>query len=541
MTDSAVRSTLRARLVPLAALTIGLFLVGCADSLSGVRESSVSPNILGGSLTPAGPGRYVVMLTPGTSLSEEVLEAAGGRVVDVNTTIGAVEVEVTDPSVLVGAPGVQSVGRSLEFTLDSELGDPVTSHPDPSQEPAGTDASTAAWFSSGVQWDMAAIGLSGSVWRNSSGGAGARACIIDSGIDPQHQELAGKVVADTSFVTTTTIESPAALDSSGHGTHVAGTVAGKGIVAGGVAPDASLMTAKVFAETGGTPVLRVTNALVWCADRGAHVINMSLGGIRYFAPGTNALALSDVAAYAAAVRYATDAGSVVVVAAGNSNLRLQSGTGTSQQLTVPAQVPGTIIVGATGPLSRTGRWTVGGSLQTLPFAAPTWNPLDAQQVWQGVNGRAFYSNFGTQVTVFAPGGRGGVPMGYRNRIVTDAAGTRVQQTGGSNDNIWSACSRFSNFGGSLNVSGGPGVSAACRTAPSSDRYAALAGTSMAAPHVAGLAAILYAELGGLRSPENRARVESCIRFTTDNIGPVTTFGGGRVNVPRAIACIRGEA
>jgi hypothetical protein len=61
---------------------------------------------------------------------------------------------------------------------------------------------------------------------------------------------------------------------------------------------------------------------------------------------------------------------------------------------------------------------------------------------------------------------------------------------------------------------------------------------MAAPHVAGMAALLYSELDGVRSAENRAKVESCIRSTTDNIGPASTFGGGRVNVPRAIACIR---
>jgi subtilisin family serine protease len=133
-----------------------------------------------------------------------------------------------------------------------------------------------------------------------------------------------------------------------------------------------------------------------------------------------------------------------------------------------------------------------------------------------------------------------VPAGYRNRLVTDLSGTRVQQVGDVKDNIFAACSRLTTYTSYVNSNGAPsGGTATCRANPGTDRYAAIAGTSMAAPHVAGMAAMLYAELDGVRSTENRARVENCIRSTTDNVGPSTTFGGGRVNVPRALACIRG--
>lgn len=529
MSRLPVRQALAAVRTPLL-VGNALLLAACADRLP--TASRASQELGAVPSTIAGPGRYIVGLAEGAELSAEVLAAAGGRIIDRNDAIHAVEVDVTDPSALTGA-GIEYVGRSFEFTLDAQAGTGAAA----AVTPAGTDASTAPWYASGVQWDMRAIGLTSAVWQGSRGGAGTRVCVIDSGIDSQHQELSGKVVAEESFVTTATVASPAPLDSNGHGTHVASTVAGRGVVAGGVAPDASLMTAKVFAATGGTPNMRVLNAITWCADNGAHVINMSLGGIRYFGAGTVVLDLPDIASYAAAVNYATSRGVVVVVAAGNSNIRLQNGEN-ARQWTTPAQLPGTIIVGATGPLSRTGRWMDDGQVVTMPYNVPAWNPFDPDQVWQGVDGKAFYSNWGENVHVFAPGGRGGVPLGYRNRLVADLSGTRVQQTGSLYDNIFAACSRWATYTGYLNANGAPTGAAQCRTNPSADRYASLAGTSMAAPHVAGMAALLYSELDGVRSAENRAKVESCIRSTTDNIGPASTFGGGRVNVPRAIACIR---
>jgi hypothetical protein len=56
-----------------------------------------------------------------------------------------------------------------------------------------------------------------------------------------------------------------------------------------------------------------------------------------------------------------------------------------------------------------------------------------------------------------------------------------------------------------------------------------------------MAALLYAELGGVRTAGNRARVEACIRSTTDNIGDPSIYGGGRVNVHSAIDAIRSGA
>jgi hypothetical protein len=61
---------------------------------------------------------------------------------------------------------------------------------------------------------------------------------------------------------------------------------------------------------------------------------------------------------------------------------------------------------------------------------------------------------------------------------------------------------------------------------------------MAAPHVAGMAAVLRAEIGGQRSAAVATRIEGCIKQSTDVIGPSTTFGAGRVNVIAAVNRLR---
>jgi subtilisin family serine protease len=530
----------RSSVLPLAALVPLATLVACADPVSTAGRPGDASLMTWGRRTPATAlpaGRYLIGLAPDAALDSDVLAAAGAQVTWENETLDLVEVDAEHPGLLRSAAGVRFLEPSFEFALEAEQGDgelPAAEEA-PSDTPAPNAPSAAPWYANGVQWNMRSA-RADAVWPVTRRGLGARVCIVDSGIDDTHQELTGKVVADTSFVPGT---SPAPLDSNGHGTHLAGTVTANGVVTAGFAPDASLMAAKVFAATGATSVTRVVNALQWCADNGAHVINMSLGGVTFYPP-TPLTSEPSYSAFATAVQYATTRGAVVVVSAGNSNIRLNN----PSVLITPAQVPGTIIVGATGPLSRVGVWTVGGAQRTLPLTPTSspvsWNPFDPEQVWHGPDGKAFYSNWGEGVHVFAPGGRGGVPAGYVNRIVADESGTRQQQTGSALDNIAAACSRWSNYAAYSNNGGNPTpVAATCRAQNGNDRYAIIAGTSMAAPHVAGLAALLYGELDGVRSAENRALVERCIRTGTDDIGPSTTFGGGRINAEKALACVRG--
>ena len=142
-------------------------------------------------------------------------------------------------------------------------------------------------------------------------GDGVGICVIDTGIDPTHEQLAGRVVGWRDWVGGRTTP----YDDHGHGTHVAGIAAGDGSGSsvagqyGGVARAASLIGAKVLDSSGSGSDANVAAAIEWCAGRSdVRVISMSLGS-----PGADG---SDIGSQMA--NAAVAAGKVVVVAAGNS-------------------------------------------------------------------------------------------------------------------------------------------------------------------------------------------------------------------------------
>ncbi|MFL2496651.1 MAG: S8 family serine peptidase [Parasynechococcus sp.] len=147
------------------------------------------------------------------------------------------------------------------------------------------------------------------VWNGGSGfagatGSGTTIAVIDTGVDLDHPEFLGRIVAGYDFVDDDSI----ADDGNGHGTHVAGTIAGANDGTGitGVAYDAAIMPLRVLGNDGYGWTSDIISAVRWAADNGAHVINLSLGGSGY------SQAMAD------AISYASGRGSVVVMAAGNS-------------------------------------------------------------------------------------------------------------------------------------------------------------------------------------------------------------------------------
>ncbi|EBA10915.1 S8 family peptidase [Roseobacter sp. CCS2] len=146
-------------------------------------------------------------------------------------------------------------------------------------------------------------------WRYSTG-AGVRVAIVDTGIAPRHPDL--RVYGGASFVPG--VRSWA--DDQGHGTHVAGTVAGlannRGVV--GVAPHARLYAVKVLNSRGSGRLSWIINGLIWCYRTNMHVANLSLGSR---ANTHNPRVYS--AAYERAGRLLRRKGILAVAAAGNSN------------------------------------------------------------------------------------------------------------------------------------------------------------------------------------------------------------------------------
>jgi len=144
------------------------------------------------------------------------------------------------------------------------------------------------------------------VWERGFTGKGVKVAVVDTGIDPQHPDFAGRILAFTSFV------GGNGEDDHGHGTHVAGIIAGSGEASGGkyrgVAPEALILSAKVLKADGSGMMSDVMAGIEWAVEQGAKIINLSLGSPGP-CDGTDALSVMCDAA--------VKAGVVVCAAAGN--------------------------------------------------------------------------------------------------------------------------------------------------------------------------------------------------------------------------------
>ncbi|WP_229076377.1 S8 family serine peptidase [Actinoplanes sp. DH11] len=112
-------------------------------------------------------------------------------------------------------------------------------------------------------------------YRAGYDGTGVTVAVLDSGIDQNHPDFAGKIVEAQNFTTAESVD-----DIFGHGTHVASIIAGSGAASGGkyagVAPGAKLLVGKVC-EAGWCEESSILAGMIWAAER-SPVINLSLGG-----------------------------------------------------------------------------------------------------------------------------------------------------------------------------------------------------------------------------------------------------------------------
>ncbi|OGG02131.1 hypothetical protein A2W14_02695, partial [Candidatus Gottesmanbacteria bacterium RBG_16_37_8] len=173
-----------------------------------------------------------------------------------------------------------------------------------------------------LQWNMFNLNLAGtgqSAWDISKGSLQTVVAVLDSGIDSAHEDLVGKIASlvDCTVGVCRTVTSmtadPGNLDDS-HGTHVAGIIGAAtdnnlGIAATGF--NTKLMILKIRDSRGDMLISYFTNALRYAADQGAKVINMSLGSLADNLDGPVIAQIND------AVNYAWSRGSLLVAAAGN--------------------------------------------------------------------------------------------------------------------------------------------------------------------------------------------------------------------------------
>lgn len=271
------------------------------------------------------------------------------------------------------------------------------------------------------QWNMPAIDME-RAWDISKGKPDVIIAIIDTGVDLTHPEFEGKLVSGYNVLN----GSNKPQDDNGHGTHVAGIIAAKtnnqrGIA--GIAWNNKIMPVKGIGADGSGSSFDIAQGVIWAADHGAKVINMSVGN---YHPSN---VLHD------AIKYAFSKNVVMVAASGNDH---------TDQPSYPAAYP-----------------------EVLSVAAVDWKGKQAE-----------FSNFGPYIDVAAPG--------------VDIASTYTQSD-----------------------------------------YASLSGTSMACPHVSGLAGLIRS----LNSSLSNAEVMKIIREATTDAGPQgwdQNYGYGIMDVPRAL-------
>lgn len=165
------------------------------------------------------------------------------------------------------------------------------------------------------------------VWRAGYTGNGVVVAVVDTGVDYTHSDLDDNIWINTREISGNGVDDDRngfiddiagwnfvefnnnPMDQDGHGTHVAGTIAAEKNGAGtiGIAYDAQIMPIRVLGENGGTSP-DIAQGILYAANNGADVINLSLGGS---APQPEV---------AKAIQYATERGAIVVMAAGNSGL-----------------------------------------------------------------------------------------------------------------------------------------------------------------------------------------------------------------------------
>lgn len=508
------RMCLGQRVLPLVAF---LAVAACDTATEPVSDATPSFARVGGD-QPAEGGAYIVAARGNSlpeSFADEVREL-GGRVTSELPQIGVAFVESSDSRFadrLSRVAGIQVVIPDMVMEMDEPWAEGLMDH----------SALPGAGFADALTWGIDAVGAP-AAWADGQRGAGVRVAVLDAGIDDDHPDLAGNLNADlsTSFVPCLDANEPVMMNCDGpyedwrvrpgfffnHGTHVAGTVAATGdLFVTGVAPEAELVVVKACTEFANACFTSsIVSGLVYAADVGADVVNMSLGGLRrmrndfvkycrevielpatvcgqiarYNVTFQDDYVQATILIYMRAFEYANQQGTSVIVAAGNNALDADR----SKDIKLAfADFPHTIAVSALGPIG----WCIDPSTSTDELA--------------------YYSNTGQSVIdISAPGGNFfgffiGAPYTDPCTVERPIIGD-ITRSAYVFDGVYST------------IAGGWGWAQ---------------GTSMAAPHVTGVAALMIGANGGSMSPSELERALKAAAVDLGQPGHDGIYGAGRVS------------